>query len=107
MVWLNPSGGSMTDKDWEASHARSLGAFLNGKAIQTPDERGRSITDDSFILLFNAHSGDVRWTIPAEYGTTWRLVLNTAQLQPEPEPREVAGRITSPAPSARALPAHG
>jgi glycogen operon protein len=101
--WFKPTGRSMTDKDWEASHARSLGAFLNGKAIQTPDERGRTITDDSFILLFNAHSGDVRWTIPAEFGTSWRLVLNTAHLQPESEPKEVAGRITTPARSVAVL----
>jgi isoamylase len=95
--WFKPSGRSMTDKDWAVSHARSLGVFVNGKAIQTPDERGRSITDDSFILLFNAHSGDVRWTIPGEYGTAWRMVVDTTRLQPEADPPEVAGRITTSA----------
>jgi glycogen operon protein len=101
--WFKPTGRSMTDKDWEASHARSLGVFLNGKAIQAPDDRGRSITDDSFILLFNAHSEEVKWTIPAEYGKGWRLVLDTARLQPESHPAEVAGRITTSARSAAVL----
>jgi glycogen operon protein len=95
--WFKPDGQSMTDEDWDASHARSLGAFLNGKAIQTPDERGRSIVDDSFLLLFNAHTEGVDWTIPAEYGKAWRLVLDTAQLQPEAEPPHVNGRITTSA----------
>jgi glycogen operon protein len=70
---------------------------LNGKAIQTPDDRGRSITDDSFLLLFNAHIEEVDWTIPAEYVKTWRLVLDTARLQPEGDPREVDGGITTSA----------
>jgi glycogen operon protein len=95
--WFKPDGQSMTDEDWEASHARSLGAFLNGKAIQSPDDRGRSITDDSFLLLFNAHVEGVEWTIPAEYGKSWRLVLDTARLQPEGDPLEVEGGITTAA----------
>ena len=95
--WFKPDGQSMTDEDWEASHARSLGAFLNGKAIQTPDDRGRSITDDSFLLLFNAHVESVDWMIPAEYGTAWRLVLDTARLQPEADPLEVSGGIPTSA----------
>jgi len=95
--WFKPDGQSMTDEDWDASHARSLGAFLNGKAIQTPDDRGRSIVDDSFLLLFNAHTEGVQWTIPAEYGKAWRLVLDTARLQPEAEPPQVDGRITTSA----------
>jgi isoamylase len=101
--WFKPTGRSMTDKDWEASHARSLGVFLNGKAIQAPDDRGRPITDDSFILLFNAHTEDVKWTIPAEYGKAWRLVLDTARLQPESDPPGVAGRITTSARSVAVL----
>src|SRR6202140_3535554 len=49
--WFKPDGKSMTDKDWNVGYARSLGVFLNGKAIQGHDEHGRPITDDSFILL--------------------------------------------------------
>src|ERR1700694_4509123 len=103
IVWFKPTGRSMTDKDWEASHARSLGAFLNGKAIQTPDERGRAITDDSFLLLFNAHTEGVDWTIPVEYGTAWRLVLDTRRREPEDQPKEVDRRITTSARSIAVL----
>jgi glycogen operon protein len=95
--WFKPDGQAMTDEDWDASHARSLGAFLNGKAIQTPDDRGRSITDDSFLLLFNAHTEAVEWTIPPGYAKAWRLVLDTERLQPEVDPPPVGGQITTAA----------
>src|SRR3989442_411039 len=59
--WFKPDGQSMTDEDWEVWHARTLGVFLNGKAIAGRDERGRRIVDDSFLLLFNAHSDAIEW----------------------------------------------
>jgi glycogen operon protein len=93
--WFKPDGQSMTDEDWDAWHARSLGVFLNGRAIQSHDERGRSITDASFILLFNAHYESVQWAIPKGYGKAWTVILDTARLQPEPEPRPVSVRVTA------------
>jgi isoamylase len=95
--WFKPDGESMTDEDWDVGYARSLGVFLNGTAIQSHDERGSPITDDSFLLLFNAHTGGVRWTIPGEYSAAWRLVLDTRRRQPEERPRDVDGRITTSA----------
>jgi glycogen operon protein len=95
--WFKPDGESMTDEDWDAWHARSLGVFLNGKAIQSPDERGRGITDTSFLMLFNAHHEPVDWVIPKGYGRTWNLILDTSRLQPEPEPRPVIKLVTGQA----------
>jgi isoamylase len=101
--WFKPDGQSMTDDDWDVGYARSLGVFLNGRAIQGHDEQGRPITDDSFILLFNAHTEDVRWAIPPEYAAGWRLILDTRRRQPEREPRSVDGRITTSARSIAVL----
>jgi isoamylase len=101
--WFKPDGKSMTDQDWNVGYARSLGVFLNGKAIQGHDERGRPITDDSFILLFNAHTAGVRWTIPAEYGSAWSLVLDTRRRVPEDQPQAVDRRITTSARSVAVL----
>jgi glycogen operon protein len=101
--WFKPDGKSMTDQDWNVGYARSLGVFLNGKAIQGHDERGRPITDDSFILLFNAHTAGVRWTIPEDYGQAWRLILDTRRREPEVQPKEVERRITTSARSIAVL----
>ncbi len=101
--WFKPDGEAMTDDDWDVGYARSLGVFLNGRAIQGQDEHGRPITDDSFILLFNAHTGGVRWTIPADYGAAWRLVLDTRRLEQEQGNKEVERRITTSARSIAVL----
>src|SRR5487761_1667865 len=98
--WFKPDGQSMTDEDWEAGRARPLGPFWNGKTIPSHDDRGRSIADDSFLLLFNAHSETLEWIIPKEYGKAWGLVLDTALRQPEADRKEVAHRVTV---SARAV----
>ena len=93
--WFKPDGRSMTDEDWDAWHARSLGVFLNGKEIQSHDERGRPITDASFLLLFNAHSEPVDWVIPSEYARSWGLVLDTTRLKPEARRKPVGERVTA------------
>jgi glycogen operon protein len=101
--WFKPDGKSMTDDDWDVGYARSLGMFLNGSGIPGHDEHGKPVTDDSFILLFNAHGEGVRWIIPAEYTGTWRLVLDTRRRKPEDGPKDVLGRITTSARSIAVL----
>jgi glycogen operon protein len=88
-VWLTPAGEVMTDADWAASYAKSLGVFLNGDAISEPDPRGGKITDDSFLLLFNAHSKPLTFTLPdSGYAAGWEVVVDTAR-KPPPEPGTV------------------
>ncbi|MEU6038693.1 glycogen debranching protein GlgX [Actinomadura sp. NPDC047616] len=79
LVWFTPGGREMTDGDWNVGYAKSLQAFLNGEAISEPDRRGRRIADDSFLLLFNAHDGDLGFKVPpVRYGGMWSKVLDTA-----------------------------
>jgi len=47
------------------------------------------------MLLFNAHHEAIDWLIPRPYGQSWSLVLDTANLRPEPEPRPVTRRVTT------------
>jgi glycogen operon protein len=96
IVWLNPSGDVMSQEDWDNGWARSLYVFLNGNAIPDPDARGNRVTDDSFLLLFNAHFEPVEFSLPdAEYGEAWEVVVNTAAPlvgsadDPALKPREV------------------
>jgi len=83
--WLTPAGDEMTDSDWAAGFAKSLTVFLNGEAITEPDPRGQRITDEPFLLMFNAAEHDLDFTIPAaEFGEQWLSEIDTADPRPPP-----------------------
>ena len=76
--WFAPDGTEMSEEDWESGFAKSVGVFLNGEAIPDPDPRGEKVTDDSFLLLFNAHYEPLPFTIPnRDWGDHWVVVLDT------------------------------
>jgi isoamylase len=78
IVWLTPAGQEMTQADWDAGFARSLAVFLNGDAITEPDPRGDPVSDDRFLLLFNAGSEPITFTLPvAALAPGWDLVIDT------------------------------
>ncbi|MEO7126208.1 MAG: glycogen debranching protein GlgX [Nakamurella sp.] len=79
IVWMTPSGQVMTDADWDADFGRSIAVFLNGRGIPGADERGQSVVDNSFLLLFNAHDDELAFSLPPEeYGTAWNTVIDTS-----------------------------
>jgi glycogen operon protein len=77
--WFTPGGREMSDEDWQAGFAKSLGVFLNGDAMQTHDEQGRRVVDDSFYVMFNAHSEPVEFVLPeSKWGEHWTIALDTS-----------------------------
>jgi glycogen operon protein len=90
--WFTPLGGEMSDQDWQAGFAKSLGVFLNGDATRTTDEHGRRTVDDSFYVMFNAHSDAVEFVLPeARWGEQWTLALDTSEM-PERVEVDTVGR---------------
>jgi len=82
--WFKPDGKQMTDTDWQNGFARSLGVFLNGDAIPTPDRRGEPIVDDSFYLLFNAWHEPIDFRLPDHgWGDRWVKVIDTNDPVPD------------------------
>ncbi|HEX8122931.1 MAG TPA: glycogen debranching protein GlgX, partial [Solirubrobacteraceae bacterium] len=77
--WFRPDGRRMTTPDWTRPDAHVLGVFLNGDELLERDARGELVTDDSFLLLFNAHHEDVEFLLPNErFGNRWVVELTTA-----------------------------
>jgi isoamylase len=76
--WFRVDGRRMTSRDWEHGEA-VLGMFLNGQAIKLPGPHGEEVSDDSFVLLFNAHDQDREFKLPRRrMGARWELELTTA-----------------------------
>jgi isoamylase len=76
--WFRPDGAEMGDDDWDAGSPRAVGIFLNGEAITDRDRRGQRVTDDSFLVLFNANGDPIDWTLPKQWGQWWEVVTETA-----------------------------
>jgi glycogen operon protein len=89
MVWFRHDGEEMTDDDWETGFARSVGVYMNGDTIKSTDLYGERMTDDTFVLVFNASELDLPWVLPdATWGKHWVVDLDTAD--PAAAPHEIA-----------------
>jgi glycogen operon protein len=78
IAWFKPDGAEMSEQDWTDWFAKSFALFLNGRALRSRDEHGRPMSDDSFLLLFNAHTDTVTFTLPeAAWGARWLPVIDT------------------------------
>ena len=86
ITWVTPEGGEMSDQTWQLSYARCLGMLLAGDAILERDARGRSIHDDDFLVLFNAHHEPIDFVLPPGRDPGgWEVALDTAR---DPAPAE-------------------
>ena len=70
----------MSEEDWQTGFAKSLGVFLNGEAIPTLDEHGERVVDDSFYVMFNAHSEPIEFVLPeSKWGEQWTIACDTGE----------------------------
>jgi glycogen operon protein len=88
LMWLRPDGEEMTDEEWEQGWVRTLGMQFAGGRLGVMDERGNALTDDTLLLLLNAHDEEVPFVLPnipalpaapGAAGECWHLLLDTAK----------------------------
>jgi glycogen operon protein len=83
--WFRPDGRKMTQRNWQAGDALTLGVFLNGAEIPTVTAQGAPVIDDTFLILFNAYHDAVVFTLPAvSFGRRWVHELSTAEPDLDP-----------------------
>jgi len=75
--WIKPDGKEMKVKEWTQSFSKSIGVMLIGDAIPDVDSEGRKITDDSFLLLLNAHHENLDFNLPKTPQGAWQPVFDT------------------------------
>ncbi|MEY2452933.1 MAG: isoamylase [Acidimicrobiaceae bacterium] len=77
VAWFTPAGEEMDEGHWDEGYAKAVSVFLNGDALER-GRRGEEYTDDSFLLLFNAHHEPVTFTLPEpKWGDAWSVVIDT------------------------------
>jgi isoamylase len=78
IAWFLPNGNTMSEENWNHDFAKSLGVFLNGKAIPSDGPKGEKIIDNNFYIVFNAYDGELPYSLPPEeFGSTWLKVIDT------------------------------
>ena len=67
-------------------------AWRYGEQITELDGQGNRVADDSFLLLFNAHSEPLTFTLPdREWGRRWAELIDST----EPAPTEAGPVLTA------------
>ena len=90
VIWLKPDGAEMRPEDWGDANARCFAMYMSGGGIVDRGPRGEGLHDDDFLVLFNAHHDEIKFTLPpAPYGA-WLLLLDTASGSPPPATEDVA-----------------
>ena len=80
IAWFDHTGQQMNDTQWKEGFAKSLGVFINGETIPNPNARGQPVVDASFFVIFNSHYESLEFILPPEaWGSSWSVLLDTAQ----------------------------
>jgi isoamylase len=76
IVWLHPEGEEMTEESWKQSQIHTIGMVLNGNGLDEYNDRGERVADDTLLILLNADSRPMHFTIP-EIEAQWEVILNS------------------------------
>ena len=86
------------------SGSQAIGMYLNGDGIAGKDARGRTITDDHFLLYFNA-DGPAEVTLPPEeFARAWDVVIDTGGAADEATTLEAGRDVPDRHPHRRGAP---
>jgi isoamylase len=78
--WFNPDGSEMTQEQWDIGYAKSISVYLDGNQLPSVGPKGERISDDSFLLFFNAHYETLEFSLPnAMQHREWTVVIDTKE----------------------------
>jgi isoamylase len=90
IAWFNTDGNQVSDEVWNTEWNRSICVLLNGQTLQVTDELGKSVVDNSFLLIINASQDGVEFTLPPCVSKgRWTQIINTENID-EPFTEEEA-----------------
>jgi glycogen operon protein len=95
IAWYGSDGQEFSDEQWDAGWVRSIALLLNGKTLNTADENGKPIVDETFLLLVSSHHEGVEFTLPQRTGesTRWGRVIDTNDLDDPFKEEMVADQV--------------
>jgi isoamylase len=108
LTWFKLDGTEIIDEQWSDPEVRSMAMRLAGEAIDEREAEGGRISDETLLVLLNAHHEALQFKLPeaaAANDCRWELLMNTEHASP-PAPSgrfHVVGSTFQLAPRALAL----
>ncbi|MEK7205359.1 MAG: glycogen debranching enzyme GlgX, partial [candidate division NC10 bacterium] len=96
LAWITPDGREMSEAEWRDATLHTFGYRLCGLAMDDVNQRGEPVTDDTLLVLLNAHPDAVSFALPdAHPGKRWEVLVDTARGEEPAEPLrwEVGSRV--------------
>jgi isoamylase len=107
IVWLDLDATAMEGDDWH-NGGNAIGMYLNGDGIAGTDPTGHPISDDHFLLWFNAGADEVTATLPPEeYAAAWDVCIDTGGTVDPEAAHEAGATVTLAGRSVLVLREHG
>ncbi len=95
--WHNPDGDEMTQEQWEIGYIKSITVFLNGDKIPSPGKQGERISDNDFLMFFNAHYEVIDFQLAELFQPHhWSVVIDTTEPRFVSEEKIITGDKTIP-----------
>jgi len=84
IAWYGTDGKELDQEAWgNIGWMRTMGMMLNGSTLGIKDAMGNYVKDCSFLLLLNAHDGEVTFILPPlPDGGKWFEIVDTNQVDP-------------------------
>jgi isoamylase len=80
LAWYGPNGQPAPADAATAGETVTVSVYLDGHAIPYPDATGKPVTDDDFLVLFNAWWQPLAMTVPPALGGAWSAELDSSQV---------------------------
>jgi len=85
LTWFKVDGNEIVDQQWSDPEVRSMAMRLAGEAIDEREPEGGRISDETLLVLLNAHYEAQPFKLPEAGGADscrWELLMNTEQPTP-------------------------
>jgi glycogen operon protein len=78
LAWFNPAGAQLTTSDWFDTGLKTVGMYLDGRALRHRDEFGRRVVDESWLVWLHAGAEPTTAVLPGPpWGDGYELALST------------------------------
>ncbi|MDR1861959.1 MAG: glycogen debranching protein GlgX [Candidatus Ancillula sp.] len=77
-VWFSHQAKAMSADDWSNFFAKTIMLYLDGTKMNSIDEHGTPVVDDSFLIVFNGHYEEMTFRLPRiDDVKEYELVIDT------------------------------